>query len=115
MTADSQFSPDDLANAAQAYEKSEDDLLLEFGSLLGGGETRDTGPDDRRDRANNWLANNSQRLKEVLCEESVRNRLTDTVMDVATLADVLSTTLNKPAGYIVGAILLKRGIDILCG
>lgn len=115
MTDDNQLSSQEIDNAVRLYNASEDDLLREFGTLLGGGDrTRDASPDDRRARANKWLADNSQRLKKLLCDDSVRDRLTDSVMDVATLADVLSAELNRPGGYIVGAIVLKRGIDIFC-
>ncbi|HEY6794654.1 MAG TPA: hypothetical protein VI248_08220 [Kineosporiaceae bacterium] len=40
--------------------------------------------------------------------------LGDDAADIAAIADLLATLVNKPAAYTVAAILLKRGLQTLC-
>jgi len=106
---------EDLALAAAVLSRTEDDLLLDFGtSLAGPGAGRDGGPDDLRGRARNWFDRHHQDLKQRLCGTPGLDELGDSATDIAAIADLLAALVNKPAAYTVAAIVLKRGLRTLC-
>jgi hypothetical protein len=110
------FSDDELALAAAALSRTEEDLLLDFGiALAGPGAGRDGDLDDLRRRARNWFDRHHNDLKQRLCGNPDLPTLTDGAIDVAAIADLIASLLNKPAAYTVAAIILKRGLHTLCG
>ncbi|MDQ1711478.1 MAG: hypothetical protein QOE45_928 [Frankiaceae bacterium] len=109
------FATDELALAAAAIARTEDDLLLDFGvALAGPGAARDGDVDDLRGRANNWFDRNRDELKNRLCGHPELERLTDTAIDTAAVADLVAALTGKTAAYTVAAIILKRGLNWLC-
>lgn len=109
------YTPDELALAATALARTEEDLLLDFGKALAGpGAERDGDPGDLRRRALNWLERHHNDLKQRLCGNPDLPALPDGAIDVAAVADLIASLLNKPAAYTVAAIILKRGLRALC-
>lgn len=109
-----QLSPADHALAKSAFESSEGELLLALGMTLGGGDARDTEPQDLRSRAEAWLRRHNERLRAAICGQPGVHELENSITDVAAVADLLATQLNKPTAFTVAAILLKRGIRAWC-
>lgn len=110
------YTADELALAAAAVNRSEDDLLLELGvALAGPGASRDGDPDDLRGRANNWFDRHLHELQQRLCGNAKLDGLTDAAIDVAAIADTIASITGKPSAYTVAAIILKRGTHWLCG
>jgi len=109
------FDPDDLAAAQTAAGLTEDQLLLDLGRALAGpGADRDRGTGDLQGDARNWFDRNRDSLRALLCGRPDLHALTDNATDIATIADVLAGTYNKPTVFTIAAILLKRGIHRLC-
>ena len=109
------YATDELALAAAAMARTEDDLLLDFGlALAGPGAARDGDADDLRGRANNWFVRNRDELKKRVCGHADLERLTDTAIDTAAVADLVAALTGKAAAYTVAAIILKRGLHWLC-
>jgi len=110
------YATSELALAAAASARTEDDLLLDLGAALAGpGATRDGDPDDLRGRANNWFDRNRDELKGRLCGHQDLERLTDAALDTAAVADLIAGITGRPTAYTVAAIILKRGLLWLCG
>jgi hypothetical protein len=110
------YSTEELSLAAAALSRTEEDLLLDFGTALAGpGAGRDGDFEDLRRRALNWLDRHHNDLKQRLCGSPDLPAFTDGAVDVAAIADLIATLLNKPAAYTVAAIILKRGLHTLCG
>ncbi|MBK6886871.1 MAG: hypothetical protein IPH03_10835 [Tetrasphaera sp.] len=108
------LSEADRALAAQAASANEVDLLLQLGEALAGEPARDSNQQNLMSRAEDWLSRNRERLKEAICGNPALTDLGDSMVDVATLADVLGAQLNRPTAFVVAAILIKRGIGALC-
>lgn len=108
------MSSTDRALAESAYRATEDELLLSLGAILAGGLARDTEAQDLRARAEAWLRRNHARLRDTVCGHPALADLTDSFVDVATLADILTAYVSKPTAFTVAAILLKRGIRTWC-
>ncbi len=108
------LSPSDQALADAAFRASEDELLVALGEALAGGEARDLQPRDLRARAEAWLRRNHERLRTAICGHPDLPELEDSVMDVAAIADLLAASLDRPTAFTVAAILIKRGIRLLC-
>lgn len=108
------ISSTDRALAESAYQATEDDLLIALGALLAGSQARDAESQDLRARAEAWLRRNHERLRSAVCGHPALAELTDSFVDVATLADILTAQLSKPTAFTVAAILLKRGLHAWC-
>ncbi len=109
------YTDDELTLAHEKLTRSEDDLLLDLGTALAGpGAGRDGNLDDLRARAHNWFERHHTDLKQRLCGNPDLQTLTDSATDIAAIADLLATLVNKPATYTVAAIILKRGLHTLC-
>jgi len=111
------YTADELALAAAASARTEDDLLLDLGAALAGpGVSRDGDPEDLRGRANNWFDRKRDELKDRLCGNPDLDRLTDAALDTAAVADFIADITGRtPTAYTVAAIILKRGLLWLCG
>lgn len=109
------YTATELATAAHASARTEDDLLLDLGlALAGPGVTRDGDPDDLRGRADNWFERNRDRLKERVCGHPDLERLTDAAIDTAVVADLIADVTGMASAFTVAAIILKRGMHWLC-
>jgi len=106
---------DELQRLADA---SEADLYLELGQILTGRSNeplRDGDIDDLRRRAANWLERNREVLRQKLCVNGRPIVGVDSLVDIATIADVVATTiLNMPGALVVAAILVKQSISKFC-
>jgi hypothetical protein len=109
------YTADELALAATAAARTEDELVLDFGlALAGPGASRDGDPDDLRGRVNNWFERNRRELTDRLCGHPTLKQLTDATLDTAAIADLIAGMTGTVPAYTVAAILLKRGLDRLC-
>ena len=108
------MSSADRALAESSYEATEAELLVSLGAALVGSLTRDMEPHDLRARAEAWLRRNHARLRDMVCGHPALADLTDSFVDVATLADILAAQISKPTAFTVAAILLKRGLHTWC-
>lgn len=108
--------------ALEAYlGMDEEALLAELGGmLLGSGPGFGPADIDRALRfAGDWLDRQMEEFRRLLCGD-VRLRLEhggglDKLTDAAAVADALQALLGKPTAYIVAVILLRRGLQRLCG
>lgn len=110
------YTPEEIALSTAAMARSENDLLLDLGILLAGpGASRDGDPDDLLGRANNWFDRNRREMAKRLCGHPDLQQLTDGIVDASAVADLIADLTGKTAGYTVAAIILKRGLNWLCG
>ncbi|MBK8463297.1 MAG: hypothetical protein IPL36_09745 [Nigerium sp.] len=108
------MSSTDRALAESAYEATEDELLISLGAALAGSQARDEDPQNLSARAEAWFRRNHERLRSTVCGHPALADLTDSFLDVAALADILSAHLNRPTAFTVAAIILKRGVNTWC-
>jgi hypothetical protein len=110
------------SRALEAYlGMDEEALLAELGgTLLGSGPGFGPSDIDRALRfAGDWLDQRMDEFRQLLCGD-VRLRLEDggrldKLADAAAVADALQALLGKPTAFIVAVILLRRGLNALCG
>jgi hypothetical protein len=110
-----EHTTEELALAAAAVARTENELLLDFGfALAGPGASRDGDADDFRARADNWFDRNRDELKRRLCGQPNLQRLTDAIIDTAAIADLIAPLIGSPSAFTVAAIIVKRGLRWLC-
>jgi hypothetical protein len=102
---------------------SERELLAELAADLYGGDTRDFGPSEARQRiqdarefAERWLSRNRQALCAGLARRGFQSAETlDAIVDSATIVDaVIGLGLGHPTAAIIAALALKWGLRDLC-
>jgi hypothetical protein len=111
----------DEAEVASLSGLTEDELLERLGTLLLG-DGPGFGPSDwdRKARfARDWLQRTHDDLRRDICGDmATRLKLRHTfesLEDVAAVADALAAALGRPTANIVAVILVRNGLDKLCG
>jgi hypothetical protein len=107
----------------RSYLAMDEDVLFEaLGDLLLGDGPGFGGPSNRAAReqfAQAWLARKADDFRRDICghpwlEVQRRNSL-DAMEDAAIIADALAMALGHPMANLVAVILLRRGLDKICG
>ena len=110
------------ADLATLAALDDDELYARLGGeLLGDGLS--FGPEDfarYRDFAVRWVREHVADLRARVCgrvpaRDPESKGGTDALMDMAAVADCLVSLLGKPAATVAGVILVRRGLDTLCG
>ena len=97
---------------------AEEDLIATLGvDLFAGDHALSAADMDRYKRQTvEWLDARNDALRGVICPRHMRRRLTgDDAADLAVIATAVSGFfLNDHAAYILGAIVLRRGVKAYC-
>lgn len=118
----SDMSTSDPNDFARFEDFDEDELYIELGAeLLGKGLS--FGPEDfgrYRAYAVKWLSEHLSEMRSTVCGTRAVITLQSTdggdrAMEVATVADCLTALYGKPAAAVAAVILIRRGLDNLCG
>ena len=119
MANEDTFDPSDFE---RFDDFDEDELYAELGAELLG-KRLSFGPEDfgrYRAYAAKWFKEHLQEMRNVVCGTTAVIALRSTdgrdrAIEAATVADCLVTLYGKPAAAVAGVLLVRRGVDTLCG
>lgn len=110
------------ANLDALVDCDDDELLIKLGrELLGDGLS--FGPEDfarYKGFAIRWLDEHISEMRTAVCRHRAAKAVgdatgSDTLIEMATVADCLAALYGKPAALVAAVILVRRGLDALCG
>jgi hypothetical protein len=110
------------ANLEALIDCDDDELFIELGrELLGDGLS--FGPEDfarYKGFAISWLDEHIAEMRAAVCGHRAAKTVTgdtssDALIEMATVADCLAALYGKPAAMVAAVILVRRGLDALCG
>ena len=106
----------------QLFDFDDDELYAELGSRILG-EGASFGPEDLgryRRFATKWLDQHLAEIKEAVCGHPAVEFLqsgesSNGLLEAATVADCLAAVYGRPTATVAAVILVRRGLNTLCG
>jgi hypothetical protein len=110
---------DDQDRLRQLLALDEDELLVDLADMIALG-VGPLDPSRKRSIGRAWLEAQTDRLREAICNDprvqAVRNDEHADVVDLAAaVTDLVATIVGGVPAAVVSVILVRRGLDRLCG